>query len=81
MASHSNICIKFADDTTVLGLITGADETAYRKEVADLVDWCHKNYLLLNADKTKEIIVNPRRREGTQAPLYIGGTEVERCSY
>ena len=29
----SNSIIKFADDTTVLGLIINNDETAYREEV------------------------------------------------
>ncbi|KAI4900481.1 hypothetical protein NFI96_003966 [Prochilodus magdalenae] len=34
VASQSNTSIiKFADDTTVIGLITGGDETAYRREV------------------------------------------------
>jgi hypothetical protein len=34
MARHdSNTIIKFADDTTVVGLITDNDETAYREEV------------------------------------------------
>ena len=28
---HSNTIIKFADDTTVVGLITDNDETAYRE--------------------------------------------------
>ncbi|KAI4893066.1 hypothetical protein NFI96_005396 [Prochilodus magdalenae] len=38
VASQSNTSIiKFADDT-VIGLITGGDETAYRREVAELVD-------------------------------------------
>ena len=32
----SNSIIKFADDTTVLGLITNNDETAYREEVRAL---------------------------------------------
>ncbi|KAI3372497.1 hypothetical protein L3Q82_022696, partial [Scortum barcoo] len=33
VATHSsNYIIKFADDTTVIGLITGDDETAYREE-------------------------------------------------
>ncbi|KAI3370888.1 hypothetical protein L3Q82_007399 [Scortum barcoo] len=32
VATHSsNTIIKFADDTTVIGLITGDDETAYRE--------------------------------------------------
>ena len=32
--------IKFADDSTVVGLITDNDETAYREEVRDLAVWC-----------------------------------------
>ena len=41
MTSHdSHTIIKFADDTTVVGLITDNDETAYREEVGDLARWC-----------------------------------------
>ena len=37
VAKHnSNTIIKFADDTTVVGLITDNNETAYREEVRDL---------------------------------------------
>jgi hypothetical protein len=32
----SNSIIKFADDTTVVGLTTNNDETAYREEVRAL---------------------------------------------
>ncbi|KAI4885591.1 hypothetical protein NFI96_030073, partial [Prochilodus magdalenae] len=80
VASQSNTSIiKFADDTTVIRLITGGDETAYRREVAELVDWCDYNSLSLNTDKTKEMIVDPRRRrQELHTPLFIGGTEVER---
>ena len=35
----SNTIIKFANDTTVGGLITDNDETAYREEVRDLAGW------------------------------------------
>ena len=37
---NSNTIIKFADDTTVVGLITDNDETAYREVVRDLEVWC-----------------------------------------
>ena len=49
----SNTIIKFADDTTVVGLITNNDETAYREEVRDLAMWCQDNNLSLNVIKTK----------------------------
>ena len=56
MARHdSNIIIKFADDTTLVGLITDNDETAYREEVRDLTVWCKDYNLSLNVIKTKEM--------------------------
>ncbi len=50
-----NVIVKFADDTTVIGLITDNDETAYREEVSTLTKWCQENHLSLNIDKTKEL--------------------------
>ena len=59
MARHdSNTIIKFADDTTVVGLITDNDKTAYRDKVRDQAVWCQDNYLSLNVLKTKEVIVD-----------------------
>ena len=52
----SNTIIKFADDTTVVGLITDKDETAYREEVRDLTVWCKDNNLSLNVIKTKRLL-------------------------
>ncbi len=40
-ATHSsNIIVKFADDTMVIGLITDNDEMAYRAEVSTLIKTC-----------------------------------------
>ena len=50
----ANSIIKFADDTTVVGLITNNDETVYREEVRALSVWCQENNLSLNVNKTKE---------------------------
>ncbi len=79
-ATHSsNVIVKFADDTTVIGLLTDNDETAYREEVSTLTKWCQENHLSLNIDKTKELVVDYRRQsirsyrcsaeESTSAPL------------
>jgi len=78
MARHdSNTIIKFADDTTVVGLITDNDETAYREEVRDLAVWCQDNNLSLNVIKTKEMIVDYRKRRTEHAPILIDGAVVE----
>ena len=54
VAKHdSNSIIKFADDTTVVGLITNNDETAYREKARNLAEWCQDNNLSLNVSKTK----------------------------
>ncbi len=57
----SNHIIKFADDTTVVGLISNNDETHYREEVAQLAEWCGTNNLSLNVGKTKEVVMDFRR--------------------
>ena len=71
----SHPIIKF--DTTVLGLITENDETAYREEVRDLAVWCQDNNLSLNVIKTKEMIVDYRNRRAEHAPILIDGAAVE----
>ncbi len=53
--------LKFADDTTVIGLIKDGDESAYRQEVEQLAVWCSLNNLELNTLKTVEMIVDLRR--------------------
>ncbi len=82
VSSHSSTSIiKFADDTVVLGLINNDDETAYLDEVERLTTWCQDNCLSLNVSKTKELIVDFRKRQQrTYTPLMISGTPVERVS-
>ncbi|KAJ8354257.1 hypothetical protein SKAU_G00218240 [Synaphobranchus kaupii] len=75
----TNHMAKFADDTTLVGLITKDDETHYRKEVDLLTTWCRDNNLLLNVSKTKEIVVDFRRGHTQHPPLTINGAAVERC--
>ena len=46
-----NKLIQFADDTTVVGLISGNGDSAYRQEVSHLTMWCVKHNLELNSKK------------------------------
>ena len=64
----SNTIIKFADDTTVVGLITDNDGTAYREEARNL---------FLNVIKTKEMNVDYRKRRTEHGPILIDGAVVE----
>lgn len=56
--SNSTTMVKFADNTVVLGLISGKDEKAYLEEIKILENWCWDNNLLLNINKTKALIVD-----------------------
>jgi hypothetical protein len=50
-------------------MITDNDETAYREEVRDLAVWCQDNNLSLNVNKTKELIVDYRKRRAISSSL------------
>ncbi len=76
----SNHIIKFADDTSVVGLISNNDETHYRDEVAQLAEWCGANNLSLNVSKTKEVVMGFRRNSGDHPPLTINSSTVEIAS-
>ncbi len=82
VSSHSSTSIvKFADDTVVLGLISNNDETTYLDEVERLTSWCQDNCLFFNMSKTKELIVDFRKRQQRPyTPLMISGAPVERVS-
>ncbi len=70
----------------VLGLINydvneAAYLAAYLDEVERLTSWCQNNCLSLNVSKTKELIVDLRKRQQrSYTPLMISGTPVERVS-
>ncbi len=68
--------LKFADDTTLIGLIQNSDKSAYRQEVKELSVWCSLNNLELNTLKTVEIIVNFRRNPPALPPLTILNSSV-----
>ena len=76
----SLVQIKFADDTSLSGLITNSEETKYREAVTELVNWCDRHYLELNVTKTEEMIVDFRTRKEPIQPLVIKGEEVRQVS-
>ncbi|KAK3514463.1 hypothetical protein QTP70_018710 [Hemibagrus guttatus] len=61
--------LKFAEDTTVIGLISDGDESAYRQEVEQLAVLCSLNNLELNTLKTVEMVVDFRRNPPALPPL------------
>ena len=51
--------------------ITDNDETDYREEVRDPTVWCKDNNLSLNVIRTKEMIVDYRKRRTEQPPFSL----------
>ena len=54
--------VTFSDDTTVIGCVNNANESVYREEVQRLAGWCKNNNLALNISKTKEMIIDFRKK-------------------
>ncbi len=68
--------LKFADDTTLIGLIQDGDESSYRQEVKELAVGCSLNNLELNTLKTVEMIVDFRRNPPDLPSLTIMNSTV-----
>ena len=70
--------IKYADDTVILGLISEGDETEYRKEISQMITWCNQHNLLLNAEKTNEMVFDFRKSNyDVFRPVFINGSIIE----
>jgi hypothetical protein len=67
----------FVDDTTVIRLISDGEESIYRSEVEQLVQWREDNNLILNTTTTKELIVDYRKKAGQHLPISINGQVVD----
>ena len=68
---------KFSDDSAVVGCIRDGREEEYRALVGDFVEWTGGNHLLLNVAKTREMVIDFRRkRTSPPLPLCILGEDV-----
>lgn len=72
----NNVIIKYADDTTIIGLISSNDESQYREEVENVVQWSKKNNLLLNTSKTCELVIDFCHNRN-QLPITIHDSDVQ----
>eukprot|EP00061_Rhincodon_typus_P011555 g36656.t1 len=62
----------------IVGQISNNNKSIYGREIEGLVTWCNENNLSLKVGKTKELIIDFRKKGGEQAPIYINDVEVER---
>ncbi|KAK7158641.1 hypothetical protein R3I94_005089 [Phoxinus phoxinus] len=68
---------KFSDDTAIVGRVSEENDQEYREVIGDFVNWCESNHLHINASKTKEMVVDFRRRPPGTAPVNIQGVDIE----
>ena len=80
-SSSSKLIFKFPDDTTIEGLITNADESAYREEVEQVVDWCTTNDLELNEANTKEMITDFEEEQDSYDTISYKRTTSGTCGF
>lgn len=71
----TNHILKYADDTTVVGLFWDKNKLAYREEVRHLQDWCKMNNVILNVNKTKEIIEDFKKSRPYHTTFHIKDTK------
>ena len=77
-ALYDNCVIdKYADDTVLTGLITNDQDANYRQEIDNFVDWCDANHLILNASKTKEMIIDFRKKLPEPSSITIKKEKIE----
>ncbi|XP_041864665.1 uncharacterized protein LOC121654536 [Melanotaenia boesemani] len=76
---EDTIIIKYANDKTNLGLIEGGHESVYREKVNSILDYGEENDLILSVGKTKELIMDFRKKACPQQDINIKGTVVERA--
>lgn len=76
-SQHENrTFIKFADDTVIVSLLNNS-ETSHGPVINEFVTWCDESFLELNTSKTKELIIDLRRRDGNPTKTLIKGETVE----
>ena len=74
----SVVMVKFLDDTyTLEGLFEISDESAYRGQIGRLAGWCSENDLELNVSRTKEMVIDFRKKKTSLVPLTVAGEVAE----
>ena len=53
--------IKYADDSVIVSLLQ-ENESSHGPVIDDFVDWCEESYLQLNTLKTKDMVIDFRRK-------------------
>ncbi|XP_062849705.1 uncharacterized protein LOC134311986 [Trichomycterus rosablanca] len=67
----------FSDDTAIVGCLSDGNEQDYRSIIKDFVTWCELNVLHINTSKTKELVIDFRKKSHHTTPVCIQGLDIE----
>ncbi|KAK0146536.1 hypothetical protein N1851_014143 [Merluccius polli] len=69
--------LKYADDTVIVSLLQ-KHGSQHGPVVDEFVSWCDRSFLQLNSSKTKDMVIDFRRKQsGSTPPTYIKGSSIE----
>ncbi|XP_031172325.2 uncharacterized protein LOC116062024 [Sander lucioperca] len=68
---------KFSDNTAIVGRVSEENNQEYWEVICDFVNWFVSNHLHITASKTKEMVVDFRRRLPRTSPVNIQGANIE----
>ena len=72
---------KYVDDTTLFEVCVRGIPSDKRQQSANgIADWCQANIMMINAKKTKELVICFAQTEPDISRLIIKGQEIERVS-
>ena len=66
---------KFADDSAIVSLLSDND-CQHGPVLEDFISWCKRSFLNINVSKTKEIIIDFRRKSSPAPPALISDQAV-----
>ncbi|KAK0146750.1 RNA-directed DNA polymerase from mobile element jockey [Merluccius polli] len=81
-STSTHTFFKYADDTAIVGYLNpdGSVLTSFEEEVSNFTKWCRDNFLAVNANKTKEMVIDFRRHKSEIPNSTVNDKTIERVS-
>ena len=75
--SENTIMVKYADDTLIMELLNEDQPSNLQHEMTLVSEWCTNNNLILNINKTKEVVFSNARDNPNPNPVRLNNIEIE----
>ena len=68
----------YADDMAIVGLLNHTTpDDFYFQAISDFSDWCKQSNLILNTNKTKEMVIDFSRSFSVESAVFIDSKEIK----